>query len=96
MGFEKGAQTRAKSKFLGLWNWSQFLSLENSAIFVLSRSRVTLSASENPVIFSEFQTKSQTERNGERKRKEATLEEDKRERSVEREKLENPIGSLCV
>lgn len=42
--------TRAKRRFLGLWNCSQFLSLANSAIFFLRRSRVTLSASRGPVI----------------------------------------------
>lgn len=37
--------TRAKSRFLGLWNWSQSLSLANSAILFFSSSRVTPSAS---------------------------------------------------
>ena len=42
--------TRAKRRFLGLWNCSQSLSLANSTIFFLRRSRVTLSASSGPVI----------------------------------------------
>ena len=43
-GFEKKF-TRAKRRFLGLWNWSQSLSLAKSAIFLLSSSRVTPSSS---------------------------------------------------
>ena len=43
--------TRAKRRFLGLWNCSQFLSLANSCIFFLRRSRVTLSSAGGPVIF---------------------------------------------
>lgn len=51
---EKGsrdANTRAKSRFLGLWNCSQFLSFANSVIFFFRSSRVTLSSpSGAPVI----------------------------------------------
>lgn len=55
--------TRARRRFLGLWNFSQSLSFAKSSIFLLRRSRVTLSCSAMPCLAPViFRRKSQKNR----------------------------------